>query len=172
MQKALYSLIIFIGFIFFFALVTGYFVDEKFQNEETLILDYEPRNIVGVLTETEYFEEGKNDVVSVDLLGKYLNLYAWIENLKSGGFRKYRHLVISDNKVAIELVESSYGVTGTWEFEIRKDDSKSIVTIRENSNYESIIRRGFYFYLGMKKETNDWTKFIRVRLFKRLLTTP
>lgn len=172
MQKALYYIVIFIACVFFVAMVTGYFVDENYQNEETLILDYEPRNIIGVLSEIENYEEGKSDVISVDLLGKYLNLYAWRENLKSGGFRRYRQVEKTDNKIVIEMTESSYGVTGIWEFEIVEERGDSLVYIREKSNYESILRRGFYFYLGMNKETTDWIKFIRVRLFKRLLTTP
>lgn len=172
MEKALYYIVILIGILFGIATVTGYLVDENYQNEETIILDYEPRNVIAVLSELDYFEEGKKDVISIDYLGKYLNLYAWRENLKSGGFRRYRQVEKENDRIVIEMVESSYGVTGTWEFSIERKDQKTFVKIIENSKYESILRRGFYFYLGMNKETNDWIKFIRVRLFNRLLTTP
>jgi len=161
-----------VGTVFIVILVTGYLVNEEYKGEKQMLVDYEPLHVMKILTEFNNMEEGKRDVKSMELTGKYLGLYAWKENLKNGGFRRYRQIEKTENKIVVEMTESTYGVTGTWEFKINREVGRTKITIREDSICKNILRRGLLFYLGRDKETTDWMKFIRVRLFKRLLTTP
>jgi hypothetical protein len=172
MKTFLYFVAFAIAGIIVAILVTGYFVSEDYSGEESMVIDYEARNVRAVLLEVEKMHEGKRDAVSVEVLGKYLNLYAWVEHLKDGGYRRYRQLKKERDLIVFEMTESSYGVSGIWEFLISEEGGKTKITIKEDSKNTSLFHRGLYFYLGRNKETKDWQKFIRVRLFSRLLTTP
>ena len=173
MKRVFYLVIGVVAFALIIITATGYIVGEDQQFEEVLVVDYLPENVWAVMTELDNFDRGKRDIEYVEVLGKYLNLYAWIEHTKSGGFRRYRQVEkIEDEKIVIEMTDSSYGVTGRWTFELLPVSSKTRVTIKESSKYTSILYRGFQFYFGLNKESRNWNKFIRVRLFNRLLTTP
>ncbi len=162
-----------IGFIYLVLFVTGYLIPEEYNNETTFSVDFSPRDIILVLTDVEKIPDGKSEVDSVEILGKYRNLYSWIENLNTKNYRKFRHIKIVENKeVVIEMTESSYGVTGSWVFIFDEKENDTEVTIIEKSKNQSILNRGVRFYFGQNKETNDWLKLIRVRLFGLLLTTP
>jgi len=161
-----------IGFIFFSALITGYVIGPDYSGEETMIVNYSVNEVWSVLNEIDKIPEDNPKIVSVDILGKYLNLYAWEEKLKNGGFRKYRQNSKEENeKMIIEMTGSSYGVTGIWEFILEPQNNDTKITIIEKSNNISIVGRGARYYFGRNEETARWAKFIRVRLFKRLLTT-
>lgn len=171
-MRALSLVISVLAFIFLVLIVTGYLIGPDYYEEQQFIVDYSPQNVWEILTDVENIKQGKNDIESIEIAGKYLNLYVWYENLEHGGYRKYRHNLKEENKrLIIEMTESSYSVTGTWEFDISEHDNKTLIKITENSTNTSIIGRGFRFFFGRDKETKDWIKFIRVRLFNRLLTT-
>lgn len=171
-MRVIYSLGLVIGFFVLVVVVTGYVVGENYSGKETFTIDFSKNNIYSVLTDIQNIQTGKKDIESIEVLGRSLNLYAWKENLNNGGYRIYRQTLRDrDQRFIIEMTESSYNVTGTWEFVLEREDSQTKVTIIENSKNTSILNRGVRFYFGRNKETKDWIKFIRVRLFNNLLTT-
>jgi len=172
-MKILSFTIIVISFIYLVAGITGYIISPEFETEQEVLLDYSEQSVWNVLNDIQGIPEGKRGTDSVDILGKYLNLYAWIENHTSGNFSRYRQVLKEDKeRLIIEMTDSSYGLTGTWEFNISTLDGKTLIKVKQNSTNTSIIGRGFRFYFGRDKETKEWIKFLRVRLFNRLLTTP
>jgi hypothetical protein len=165
--------IIFVATIFFIAFFTGYIINPNYESETKVLLGYSKSSVWNALNDIENLHHAKKDVISIDVLGKYLNFYAWVENLKNDGFRRYRQVYKDTNsKLIIEMTDSSYGLTGTWEFDLKESDGDTLLTIKQKTTNESIIGRGFRYYFGRDKETKEWIKHLRVTLFERLLTTP
>ena len=172
-MRILSLVVVIIGFVFLVAAITGYLIDPKYESEQEVILDYSQQSVWNVLNDFENMAQGKKDVESVDLLGRYLNLYAWVENLDNGGFRRYRQVLKEENsRMIIEMTDSSNGLVGTWEFNFSRVDSETLIKVKQSSINNSIISRGFRFYFGRDKEAKEWIKFFRVRLYNSLLTTP
>jgi hypothetical protein len=169
LSVAVILIFVFGGIIF----TAGFFVGPNYYNERTFVLDYEIQEVWKVLNEIEYYPTAKRDVESVNIRARYGNLYSWEENLKNGGIRIYRNSEkFEQRSLKIELLESSYGVTGVWEFKLKPVGVNTEVSIIERSENSSVFGRGLRFFFGRDRETSNWEHFIRVRLFGRLLTTP
>jgi len=163
------------GIIFggFTIMIVGYFSAPFYSNSILFEMDSPPNVIWNDLVNMKDSTIKKADVSSVDVFDKYGSLIAWQENLKDGGFRRYRmtHRVEERNLV-VELMESSYGLTGMWYFVLEKKDSKTLVTITEESTLDNTILRGTRFFFGRDRDLLVWVKYIRVGLLEHLLTTP
>lgn len=153
-------------------LITGYFSNPNFNGETEWSVDYSREIVWDILVDIEKVPEKKRDVENVEIIGKYFDLYAWRENLRSDGFRKYRMVEVDEPRyLKLELTESSYQMTGFWEFTLTEDGGVTTIKIREESKLDSVWKRGVQFYLGRDFELNAWARYVRSGLFDRLLST-
>jgi len=96
----------------------------------------------------------------------------WRENLKNGSTRMKRILSRSaPNYLSVEQFESSYGITGTWEFVLQQVGDATVVTINEKSTNMNLWLRAYYTIIGRNILIDREFKSLRVSLFQRLLTT-
>lgn len=173
MQKIINYLLIVIGIGVLGILVAGYVSGEGYYGKSQLFVSYSPEAVWEVLTDIEKMPLGKNDIYSIEYLGRYNNQFAWTENLKSGGYRNWRQNLRDENKkLILELTDSSYGTTGIFEFTLSQDRNNTVLEIVEDTSNKNIFIRGWDAIFGRNVETRRWQKFVRVRLFGNLLTTP
>ncbi len=154
-------------------LIAGYFSPPSYQNTAVTEASFTTELTWNELVDFEAAPRKKTDVESVDIVDQYGKLYAWKENLKNGGYRIYRmNQRIDDQRLVIELTDSSYGLTGIWTFDLEKTSNGTKVTITEDSNLTDIKLRGYRYFFGRNHDLLVWIKYIKVGLTNQLLTTP
>lgn len=154
-------------------LVVGYTSSPIYSDSISSNFDYRPEFMWQEITNVRDMERRKSDVESVEVLEQYGRFTAWKENLHNGGYRIYRtNEYILNKKWTIELVESTYGLTGTWTFELSIDGSQTKVTISEESQLTDFKRRGLRTIFGRNRDLLIWMKYIRVGITETLLRTP
>lgn len=168
------SLILSLAALFGIAvLVAGYTSQSKYSDTVTMNISFGPELTWNELVDVKNGHRKKTDVESVDIVNEYGRLLAWKENLKNGGYRIYRmNQAIENQKLVVELTESSYGLTGVWTFILEKDFAGTKVTITEESELTDIKIRGFRYFFGRNHDLLVWIKYIRVGLTDQLLSTP
>lgn len=154
-------------------LVLGYTSPSAYVDSISANFDYRPEFMWQEITNVRDMERRKSDVESVEILEQYGRLTAWKENLRNGGYRIYRtNEYVLNKKWTIELVESTYELTGIWTFELSADGSQTKVTISEESQLTDFRRRGVRIIFGRNKDLLIWMKYIRVGITETLLRTP
>ena len=153
--------------------IVGYTTPEEYSKEITFIADYSPQLTWRELINIKNIKDRKSDVESVEMLEEFGRLVAWKENLDSGGFRIYRMNNFSEFKsITFELTESTYGLTGYWNFILEPEDNHTKVTIVENSTNTNTLLRGYRVIFNRDHELFVWQKYIKVGLVQTLLNTP
>lgn len=164
------TLVILIGGL---VLLQGYRTNPSYKNSITFTISYSPATVWQELLNIKEAPQRKNDVASVDILEELGNLVAWRENLKNGGYRIYRMNNRDEGKrLVLELTSSSYGLTGIWTFDIRKNGSDSDITISEESILTDIKIRGYRAIMGRQTDLLAWQKYIKVGALQSLLIRP
>jgi hypothetical protein len=172
MEKIL-SLSVSVGiFIFLLFLVTGHLNGEYYSGEYEFTVQDKKDEVWEILTNYNDFAKARNKVELIEVTGKFGGLVAWKENLEGGGYRKYRQIAKDDGqRLVIEMTESSYNTTGTWEFILTEYNDLTYVKIIENSKVTSPLKVGYMYYFGRNKETLEWVKLVKLRILGRLIST-
>ncbi len=157
------------GIVFLF----GYNSPKEYKNsisfEAPYTLDMTWRQLVDV----NEIPKRKGDVQSVEIIEEFGKLVAWRENLKTGGYRIYRmNQRIENQKLILELTESSYGLKGIWVFDLSKVENHTWVVVSEESTLTNTLVRGYRAIIGREHDLLVWQKYIKVGLVQALLTTP
>lgn len=164
------TLIILIGGLI---LLQGYRTNPAYQDSITFAVSFPSVIVWQELLEIKEAPQRKNDVESVEILEELGKLVAWRENLKNGGYRIYRMNNRDEgNTLTLELTDSSYGLTGIWIFNIRKNGSDSEITISEESTLTDIKIRGYRAIIGRQTDLLAWQKYIKVGAMQSLLIRP
>lgn len=154
-------------------LAAGYLSNPKYSDTLVVPVNFSPDLVWAELVEIDSSAAKKADVKSVEVLERYGKLLAWQENLKNGGFRIYRMNERQEGRyLEIELTSSSYGLTGTWSFQLTRTSDGTELTIKEDSTLDDIRVRGTRYFMGREHDLLVWAKYIRVGLTERLLSTP
>jgi hypothetical protein len=151
----------------------GYATNPEYNDSLYVNLDHSPEAVWAELVGIENATVKKSDVRSVEIFDRYGKLVAWKETLTNDGYRIYRMKERDEGRrLVIELTESSYGLTGTWTFQLQPSLGSTELLIREESKLDNIWDRGKRYYLGRNHDLLVWIKYIRVGLVDRLITTP
>lgn len=154
-------------------LIAGYTSSPTYNDVMVTEPSFNPELTWDELVDVTTANVRKKDVVSVDVVDQYGKRLAWKENLKNGGYRIYRmNERIENQKLVVEMTDSSYGLKGIWTFELQKTSSGTKVTITENSELTDVKIRGYRYFFGRNHDLLVWVKYIRVGLTGQLLTTP
>ena len=173
MLRILSLIITVVAVIYVVILVVGYKTPQEYSNSMTFQLDYSVQMVWQELLKIEEIPNRKKDVESIEILEEFGKLYAWKEHTKSGGYRVYRMNKRDENKTfVVELIESSYGLTGVWTFDLEKNNNYTTVTISETSTLTDIRRRGYRSFTGRDVDSIAWQKYIKTGLLQTLLVTP
>lgn len=174
MVKILYILVSILAFTSAIFIVAGYTSKEEYTGSIEFSLDSNIEFVWQELIDVTNAAKRKKDVESVEVIEQYGKLSAWQENLKNGGYRIYRmNEFIPNQKLSIELTESSYGLTGYWSFELYDQNRSSTrILISERSALTNLPLRGIRTIFGRDYDLLVWLKYIRVGVIQTLLITP
>jgi hypothetical protein len=151
----------------------GYFTNPEYQNSITVQVPYSLEFTWQELIKIKNLSDLKPDVASVIITEQYSNLIAWRENLKNGGYRIYRMNERKENKVLVlELIDSSYGLRGTWTFELAPLAGDTQIKVSEKSTLNNIKTLGLRVIFGRDHDLLVWIKCIKVSLVQASVTTP
>lgn len=153
--------------------LTGYNTSESYSSEINFTVPYSKDLVWQELFRISETPNRKKDVESVEVLEEYGKLVVWKENLKHGEHRIYRTNKIVEKEYAeIELIESSYGLTGVWIFRLNQAGADTEITIYEESTLTETMRRGYRVIFERDHDLLLWQKYIKVGLVQVLLITP
>lgn len=158
----------FAGIIF----LLGYTTPKEYSGE--LTENFTERDIIvwKTITDVELNRSAKSDVKDLEIISGKDSFARWKELTNGGGFREY-HISyrVEPTFLAIELVDSSSGLTGKWTYEIKSnaENGSSVVTIKEESVNTNIFNRGLQAIKGRDANLVKAMKTIRVGLFQNLL---
>lgn len=165
-----FAVIVILLFIIF--LLISVFSPVNFKGEKVELMLDRPEVIWKSLTDVEKIPKRKQDVASIDIISYDRQIEGWRENLRDGGFRMYRVVErFPHSNLKLELISSSNGVSGTWEYELEKRGSRTKLKIKEESMTPDLWLRGWYTILGRNILIRRELKSLRVSLFQKLLTT-
>ena len=154
-------------------LIAGYTTPPQYSNSMTVYFDYSIDMVWEEITNLIEMEKRKPDVESLEIVEQFGRQVAWQENLKRGGYRIYRTNEYDRNRrFEIELVDSSYDLTGIWTFELFRAGSLTRLVISEESELKDIRRRGIRKIFGRDRDLLIWIKYIRVGIMHSLIRTP
>lgn len=172
-MKIVYLLISILALFYGIFFVLGYSTPEGYIGSVEVEVDSGINFVWQELINVSSIEKRKRDVKSVQIIDTSGQLIAWQENLKNGGYRIYKMTDFYPNqKLGIELVESSYGLTGNWTFELYDQKNTTRVIIYERSILENIQMRGIRALFGRDYDLLVWLKYIKVGVIQTLLITP
>jgi len=171
-RKFFTILLLLIG-LFVAFIITASLAPINYEGSRSESLTDRPIEVWRNLVSVEIIPKRKPDVETVDILfiGDRGEV-TWRENLKNGETRTMRILERgAPYYISIEQFQSSYGVTGVWEYSLRQVNDETIVTVTEKSVNNNIWLRGYYTIIGRNTLIKRELKSLRVSLFQRLLTT-
>lgn len=151
-------------------LVLGYNAPTKYSGSLNFTLDIEANILWDELMFIESIAEKKKDVKTVEILQRFGKLVAWKEHLNNGGYRIYRmNEAEAGQRLVLELIDSSYGLTGIWSIDLKKNDGETDVTISEESKLYNIRLRGTRVIFGRDHDLLIWAKYIRISATQSLI---
>lgn len=155
-------------------LILGYNTPEKYTGEIQVEASYSVGLVWQELLNIKEIPQRKTDVTSIEILEEFGKLSIWKENLNSGGYRIYRMNKRDDEQkiLVLELIESSYGLTGIWTFNLKENSKDTIVYISEDSTLTDIKRRGYRKITARDVDLRAWQNYIKAGLWQTLLKTP
>lgn len=172
-------------FLLFVGIVVALFVSLVFvlgQNEPIEYEGYatqffpERRNILwDGITDINRVPYIKKDVKTVTILQNDRGLITWKEDLKMRkGTRTWKIIEKREpSKYVVELLDSSWGVTGTWTYILKEgEDGGTNIQVVENSKTENVWLRGLNKIRGRDIYIIRAFKEMRVLLFRNLIDTP
>lgn len=173
MIKFISSVILILGALGILIMALGYFSSPVYTGSVRFQVDTQAQFVWEELIRIQNVPQKKSDVASVEIVSTQGQLVAWQEKLKNGGYRLYRMNEYKTNeRLVVELLESSYGLTGIWEIDlIPEEEYITTVNITERSLLTNVQKRGIRNLLGRNHDLLVWLKYIRVGMIENLLKT-
>jgi len=173
MLKLLSLTLVVVGFLAFLVMILGYSEPISYEGTLTERFDDKREVVWTILNSIEEIQTRKPDVIAVNFLSTERGIVSWREDLENGGFRVYKTLEkTTPSRLVVELLESSYGVTGVWTYTLVQSGTMAEVTITEKSKTDNVWVRGINKIKGRNIYLVKEMKYIRVGLFQNLLTKP
>lgn len=124
--------------------------DADFSGQITRTIGAACPRVEALLLDVEGRQDHRHEVVGIEQTGmNTAGLATWTETMDLGGEARVEIARHEPGRlVAIRLIESSFGMTGTWTYEFTADGASCIITIRESSSIESWFVRAMYGLSG------------------------
>lgn len=124
--------------------------DADFSGQITRTIDAACPRVEALLLDIEGRQDHRHEVVGIDRTGtNTAGLPTWTETMDLGGEARVEIARHEPGRlVAIRLIESSFGMTGTWTYALAAEGTSCTVTITETSSIESWFVRAMYGLSG------------------------
>lgn len=130
--------------------MTGYFSSPIYKGEIAKQLNSSAKNVWDLLDRIDDIHKNRKEIVSVEMVGKSNNSKKhWRELTDMGGFIEFK--VIDYNplkKIQLRMINSSFGMSGVWTYEIEEVEGSIILNISEDSNNTDILARSMLTIFG------------------------
>ncbi len=139
----------------FFAI--GLFSNARFTGETQAQLSAPPEKVWNVIANLDEVPKHRPEITRVEVTEKKGERpVKWIEYTDMGGFIEFELLEeIPEKKLAVKIVSSSFGMTGTWTYELSGKEM-TLLKVKEESEISSVPLRAAMTLLGrdgnLKKE--------------------
>ena len=126
-------------------------------------LPYTQEEVWALLTDFEGLPERRTEVTSVEMTGvNELDLETWTEHSDMGTYLNFECIEkVPQSKLAVRLRESSFGMTGTWTYELQANADNCILTIKEESTVDKMMMRAMMTIAGRKSNLKEEFKTIK-----------
>lgn len=144
----------------------------NYESQMTQLFDDRRDVLWDILLNVDRFTRFKRGVERVEILSSQYEPLHWKEHMGDGEYRTYRIASIEPKRyLKIEMLESSYGVTGTWEFFVEKENNQTKITIKEESKNVNTWLRGIHNFQGRDVLLEKEMRWIRAALFNNLVNS-
>ena len=171
-MRILSLILVVTGLMALIVLAVGYTAEEAYTGETFSTYDNKIGTTWEALTTVEIIPKAKRGVERVEIIARDKGLVTWKEYLEDGGYRLYRMVSIKEpDRYVVEMLDSSDGVTGFWDFRLEQQGHITKVTVREQSKTADIWIRGLHTFVGRNIQSRRDLKTLRTALFQDLLNS-
>lgn len=128
----------------------GKLANPKFTGSKTVLVEAPVDKVWSVLDHTKTFSESRHEVSRAELTGTNAAGYdRWTEHTNLGGAISLEVAEkIPNEKLVVRMLDSGFGMTGTWTFDLVGEGENTRVTLTENSTTEGWLMRSILTILG------------------------
>lgn len=141
----------------------GKLANPKFLGSETIVVEAPVEHVWSVLDNTKVFSESRHEVTRAELTGTNAAGYdMWTEHTNLGGSISLEVTEkIPNKKLVVHMLNSGFGMTGIWTFELVPEGNSTRVTLTENSMTEGLMMRSILNTLGRDANMNLLLKALK-----------
>ncbi|MTI30273.1 SRPBCC family protein [Xanthovirga aplysinae] len=137
------KIIIALGILFGAFWLIGYYTNENYEGEHIVKLDCPKAVVWDILTDLEEIPDYRDEIDEVHFKGRNqrgLMKYEMIPEI--GGYIDLEILErIPEKRLVVRMIDSSFGLSGIWTYELEGNNDYCLVTISENSRLENTLSR-------------------------------
>lgn len=150
MKKLFRRLFVFFMITLLLFLTIGYVAHQDFEGQATRTLTAPVEQVWEVLTDLEDLPNRRKEIVKVEMAeANAQGLPTWKEYTDMGGYILFEYLEkIEREKLVVNMKESTFGMSGTWTYELRPVGNETQLTIIENSTIDNVMIRSLMTITG------------------------
>lgn len=128
----------------------GKFADPNYSGSRSAIVEASPEKVWSLVSDPKAFAAQRHEVKSIEIVeSKIPGFPKWQENTGLAGSISLEVVGMEPGRlVEVQMLESGFGMTGTWKYEIEPEGNNTRVTITENSRTEGLVMRSILNALG------------------------
>jgi len=130
--------------------MTGYFSSPTYKGEIAKQINTSAKNVWNLLKSIDEIHKKRKEIVGVKIIGKSIDSRKhWRELTDMGGYIDFKVIEFTPlKKIQIQMLKSSFGMSGFWSYEIEEVEESIILTISEDSNNTDILARSMLTIFG------------------------
>ena len=166
-MKILFTIVGIIALLFLIFVIIGILAPRSHEGKVSATYDNSPEEIWRILSDIESLPDRRREIVDIEILEPSADGFKrWKELTDMRGYAIFEMLAEVENElIEISMTESTFGITGTWKYEIQEIDSSTTVTITENSTTCKILVRSMLTIAGrnatLKQELKNLEKALK-----------
>ncbi|MBP7850057.1 MAG: SRPBCC family protein [Lentimicrobiaceae bacterium] len=166
-MRILLSILAVLAFLFLIYLAIGFFSKPGFSGQYSDTLKASPDEIFRILNDVESLPKRRKEVDRVEMLDPTeQGLRRWKEITDMGGYALFEvQEEKKDSLLVVRMLESSFGISGTWRYELKRSGNGTLVQISEESHCDRLLVRSILVLAGrnatLKQEVRNLKKVLK-----------
>jgi hypothetical protein len=128
----------------------GHFASREFKGTVTQKVEASPISIWDLLNDIDGLPSRRKEITKVERMGKNEKGFErWKEHTDMGGYMVFEITeLIPKEKMVVEMKESTFGMSGTWTYQLNEEGNATVVTVTEDSNTDNVWLRSIMTLAG------------------------